>query len=439
MSISQIPAYNLKVVLKETAIAADTLRAWERRYGLPMPQRTPGGHRLYSARDIQTIKWLMARQAEGLSISRAVDLWREIEAESRDPLGGFIVGEPAPGLVAPSAGASLPSLRDRWLRACKSFNEAAAEEVISQALSYYSVESVVIEVLQQGLRELGEYWYRGEITVQQEHFASALAARRIDALIAATPQPTRPQLVLTACPPEEWHTFSLLVLSLLIRRRGFHVVYLGANVPDDQLYETIRDIRPDMVLLATQHLTGAAALRSTASGLAEKGVQVAYGGRVFNITPALQERIPAHFLGQSLEASLDSIERLVSFPQPVPSVIEASVRVSRTAASYRENRALIEASLMDDFKARHLPLTYLEISNRFFGDGILAALDLGDLAFMEPEMFWLKALLIQKDVAPDLLEPYLGAYAAVMRRLTTADLSLITDWIETYLRNPLSN
>ena len=72
---STTPAFNLKVVLKETGLGADTLRAWERRYGLPAPNRSAGGHRLYSQRDIETIKWLMKRQAEGLSISRAVDMW----------------------------------------------------------------------------------------------------------------------------------------------------------------------------------------------------------------------------------------------------------------------------------------------------------------------------------------------------------------------------
>jgi MerR family transcriptional regulator, light-induced transcriptional regulator len=437
VSLSQTPAYNLKVVLKETGIAADTLRAWERRYGLPRPNRTPGGHRLYSARDIETIRWLIARQGEGLSISHAVDLWREIEGQSRDPLNGMA----QPGSVAgvSSADASLASLRERWLEACKSFNETIAEEVIAQALSYYPAESVVIDVLQHGLRELGESWYQGDISVQQEHFASALAMRRIDALIAATPQPTRPQLILAACPPEEWHTFSLLVLSLLVRRRGFHVVYLGANVPNDRLYETIRGIRPDLVLLATQHLTGAAALRGTATVLAEKGVQVAYGGRVFNTTPALREYIPGHFLGESLEASLDSIERLVSFPQPNPVVVEVSAQVSQTETEFREKRGVIEAVLMDEFKSRHLPMEYLETANRFFGNGILAALELGDITFLEPEMMWLQALLIQKDVTPDLLEPYLVSYTGVIRRVVETGLPMITEWVNKYRQNQSGN
>ncbi len=86
--VSTTPAFNLKVVLKETGLTADTLRAWERRYGLPVPQRTAGGHRLYSQRDIETIKWLMKRQTEGLSISRAVDMWKEQLASGVDPLAG---------------------------------------------------------------------------------------------------------------------------------------------------------------------------------------------------------------------------------------------------------------------------------------------------------------------------------------------------------------
>ena len=64
----------------------DTLRAWERRYGLPQPERTSGGHRLYSQRDVDTVKWLLARQREGMRIRGAVALWRGLQAEGRDPL-----------------------------------------------------------------------------------------------------------------------------------------------------------------------------------------------------------------------------------------------------------------------------------------------------------------------------------------------------------------
>ena len=80
------PRYNINLVVRETGIKADTLRAWERRYKLPQPARSAGGHRLFSDYDIEMIKWLLARQAEGLRINLAVELWRELEANGEDPL-----------------------------------------------------------------------------------------------------------------------------------------------------------------------------------------------------------------------------------------------------------------------------------------------------------------------------------------------------------------
>ena len=53
------PIYNLKAVMQEVGLSAATLRAWELRYGVPKPQRTAGGHRLYSRQDIEMLKWLV--------------------------------------------------------------------------------------------------------------------------------------------------------------------------------------------------------------------------------------------------------------------------------------------------------------------------------------------------------------------------------------------
>ena len=56
------PVYNLKAVVKETGLNPATLRAWERRYGMPQPQRTEGGHSQYCQHDIDTLQWMIARQ-----------------------------------------------------------------------------------------------------------------------------------------------------------------------------------------------------------------------------------------------------------------------------------------------------------------------------------------------------------------------------------------
>src|SRR5512147_124052 len=138
---STTPAYNLKVVLKETGLAADTLRAWERRYGLPTPNRTAGGHRLYSQRDIETIKWLMKRQVDGLSISRAVDMWNEQLASGTDPLAASAQQSALSSMALPvqyqAADTTLDTLRGRWIESCLEYSESAAEQTLNQAFSMF--------------------------------------------------------------------------------------------------------------------------------------------------------------------------------------------------------------------------------------------------------------------------------------------------------------
>src|SRR5690606_24470005 len=103
------------------------------------------------------------------------------------------------------------------------------------------------------------------ISVQQEHFASALAVRRLNALLTAAAPPTRPGRILAALPPDEMHAFILLMLALLLRRRGFDVVYLGTNVPFARFSETFALINPRLLLSAAQTLTSAASLQALAA------------------------------------------------------------------------------------------------------------------------------------------------------------------------------
>ena len=158
--INKAPTYNLKVVIRETGIKPDTLRAWERRYGLPEPARSAGGHRLYSQYDTETIKWLMVRQEEGLRINRAVKLWRSIEESGQDPLEAM-PPEATPAQLPPAemyTGSTIDKMRDGWLAACLGFNELAAEQILAQAFARYPLETVCVEVLQKGLSQIGEHW-----------------------------------------------------------------------------------------------------------------------------------------------------------------------------------------------------------------------------------------------------------------------------------------
>jgi DNA-binding transcriptional MerR regulator len=138
------PTFNLKVVLRETGIKPDTLRAWERRYGLPEPQRTSGGHRLYSQRDIDIIKWLIARQDEGLSISKAVKLWRSLKEEGNDPLYMAAYQTADTPALTTTTSSNFSEIRQNWIQACLRFDEPSAERILTQAFAIYPVAMVCI-------------------------------------------------------------------------------------------------------------------------------------------------------------------------------------------------------------------------------------------------------------------------------------------------------
>jgi DNA-binding transcriptional MerR regulator len=432
MTLSKNPAFNLKVVLQETNIAADTLRAWERRYGLPMPQRTAGGHRLYSQYDIETIKWLLARQSEGLSISRAVDLWNEHHASGADPLAGFspstFTAVQATPAIYISPDTNLDSLRAQWIEACMKFSEANSEQVLNQAFSMFPVESVCMEILQKGMVEIGSLWYENGASVQQEHFASGLAMRRLDSLLSASPAPTRNQTVLIGCPPHEWHTFTTLLLSLLLRRRGLNVIYLGANVPAEQFEETVKSVNAKLVILVAQTLVTAAALQITTQALANLRTPIGYGGRIFNLQPNLASHIPGYYLGDSLTSSLETVEKLLQAKIKPNQITAISQEYIAAHQAFISKRVHIESTIKETIP----PAAQSEGLNtgiQFLGDNIAAALQLGDMALVTDEMEWLKTLLQSHERPPEELEYFMKTYSQAVDKHINGQGAPIKVWL----------
>lgn len=434
MSLSKNPAYNLKAVLQETNIAADTLRAWERRYGLPMPQRTTGGHRHYSQYDIETIKWLLARQAEGLSISRAVDSWNEIIASSVDPLAGFApstfsAAQTTPAIyIAP--GTNLDSLRAQWIAACMLFSESNSEQVLNQAFSMFPVESVCMEILQKGMAEIGNLWYENKSSVQQEHFASGLAMRRLDSLLSASPAPSRNQTVIVGCAPNEWHTFTALLLSLLLRRRGLNVIYLGANVPTDYFEETVSTIKGNLVVLIAQTLTSAAALQLAAFIFAKQHLPVSFGGRIFNMRPDLVDTIPGHFLGSSVDSSLEEIEKLLKGKVKAYNLKTASQEYRAAHQAFISNRTHIESTITELAQPFSINPIGLNIGIQFLGDSISAALQLGDMEHVNDEMEWVKILIKSHERPPEELAYFMEIYSQAVDKHINNQGEPIRAWLK---------
>ncbi|MCX6078348.1 MAG: MerR family transcriptional regulator [Chloroflexi bacterium] len=442
MTLSLNSVYNLKVVLLETGIKPDVLRAWERRYGLPMPERTAGGHRIYSEHDIAIIKWLMLRQGEGLNISRAVEIWKENMASGNDLL--TVVPQSVGGSGLPFRQVAFPTmpvlltgideLRIAWLSACLNFDESAAEQALNHAFALYPVELVCMAVLQRGVAEIGSLWHLNRASVQQEHFASALAMRRLDVLLMASPAPTRHENIIVGCPAHEWHSFTPLLMALFIRRRGYNVIYLGANVPASYFSETIEAVHASLVVLVAQQLSTAASLQYSAALISEHGSQVAFGGRIFGLHPDLINRIAGHYLGNQLDGAIDVIDDLLTAKLVSPNPVLPSGEYIIAVKAFIAQRAMIEASLDRRMSAKGSGgANYFLDVHKYMGDNIIAALDLGSMTYLDGELDWLKVLLDGQHLPGNLLVDYLEMYSEVLDQHLAGQVYPVSEWIKLQL------
>ncbi len=301
VSLSAAPIFNTKAVAIETSVAPDTFRAWERRYGVPRPQRTQGGHRLYSERDIAIIRWLRDRTGEGMNISHAVLL-----------LSNVIDDEPL--LPEATSNRSYEQMVSELTKALINFDSATAERIMSEAFSIHQFEKVLLELIQPTMVEIGALWHNGEINVACEHYATEFIRRKLSSLINIFESVAMHETIVLACAPTELHDIGILYASLFLLRRGYRVVYLGARVPKTDLLEVIAQVKPDLVLLSATTIDNIVSLIDVAHAVTTQHPEVkfGYGGRIFNVNPELRANMPGHFLGHDSRELVEQVSNVLA-------------------------------------------------------------------------------------------------------------------------------
>ncbi len=302
-----VPEYNTRAVEKLTGIPADTFRAWERRHGLPAPARTAGNHRLYSERDIAIVRWLKEMTEKGVAISRAVSMAR------RRLDSGVIADEPG---ITPSAanGTGMLHLQACLTDAFRRFDLQYANQVTEEALAIYGVDRVCLEIAQPTLVELGHMWERGEICVAVEHFGTSFLMRKLSALFNASQPELGEPTVITSGVAGEMHEVGLLIVSLALSRAGFRVIYLGANLPGNELVEAATSVVPDAIVLSAPSAGSVETLRDTiatvrASLIGDRAPLIGYGGSVFEESSELRDTVDATYLGKDAGSARETLQQ----------------------------------------------------------------------------------------------------------------------------------
>jgi len=228
-------------VARLTGLSEHVLRAWERRHGAITPRRSPGGTRRYSANDVSRLRLLSAAVDAGESI-------RDLAGLSNAELAARAARAPASDVAR----------LDELFAALAKLDIPALERQLGLQLAALGVRPFLETIAVPFLREVGARWQRDELRPSDEHAASAVMRGVLSRAQRAVGGPGAACLAL-ATPAGELHELGILMAALCAQERGVRVLYLGPDLPADEIAAAALRARVQAVGLGIVSLDPAAA------------------------------------------------------------------------------------------------------------------------------------------------------------------------------------
>ncbi|PBQ30993.1 MerR family transcriptional regulator [Sphingobacteriaceae bacterium] len=231
-------SYRIAELEQLTGIKAHTIRIWEKRYNLITPDRTSTNYRRYDDEQLKKLLNVSTLLSLGHKISH-ISLLNEKEmfrlvTESQEQGTDSIICD---GFI------------NNLLAAMLKYDEAAFEKTYSASVTRFGLFDAMINVFYPLLTKIGYLWTTNEVNPAQEHFASCLIKRK---LMAATdglpPAGKKSKKFLLSLLPTESHDISLLFANYIIRAKGHETVYLGQDVPFENIFSTLEETKPQFFL-----------------------------------------------------------------------------------------------------------------------------------------------------------------------------------------------
>lgn len=238
-----------------TGVPTGTLRKWEQRYGVVVPQRSAGNYRLYDDDAVRRLSVMRSLVDAGWSAQEAAR---------------HVVEDPATAEAQlPRREATSTDARVEELVACAvDFDVPRLERLLAGAFADPYLARVVDDWLMPALGGLGRAWQRGEVSVAGEHFVTAAVHRRLGLLFQSLPPaPAASPRVVVGLARGSRHEMGVLAFATVLRSRGVAVTYLGADLPLEAWLGAVGLIEPVAVVLGVPSLEDLPAVREAAEAL----------------------------------------------------------------------------------------------------------------------------------------------------------------------------
>jgi methanogenic corrinoid protein MtbC1 len=282
-SVTSGIALSIAAVERDTGLAKDTLRVWERRYGFPSPGRDAFGERSYPIEQVDKLRVIRRLMDGGHRPGRIISL-------SLEELHALA----AQSMEAPRSASDLRVDRDdlqRFIELTKAHDVDGLRSALSQATVRMGVDRFVVEVAAPLNRMVGEAWARGYFEVFEEHLYTESMQIVLRNAISTIPRTgNRPRVLLTTFPNES-HGLGLLMVEAILSLEGCGCLSLGVQTPVWDIVLAATAHNADIVTLS---FTASLGVNAVADGLAEvraklpRATELWAGGQ----SPALARRAP---------------------------------------------------------------------------------------------------------------------------------------------------
>jgi len=252
--------YSIQDLEELSGVKAHTIRIWEKRYNLLVPERTATNIRLYSDNDLRKL----------LNVSTLINLGLKISKISE--LSELEIGEKIEEHLLPEKTDKQTELFiNNLISAGITFDTFRFDSTFSSAILRFGLRDTYTKVLLPVLIRIGLMWGKNQIVPAQEHLISNLIKQKLFAGIDGLPLNTSPKKkYLLFLPPNENHEIGLLLSYYLLKQAGHRVYYLGANVPINNLNIAVKSANPDFIVFFAVRSWGAKQLQDVVDEILQK-------------------------------------------------------------------------------------------------------------------------------------------------------------------------
>ncbi|MFC0268975.1 MerR family transcriptional regulator [Kushneria aurantia] len=284
------PLYPIREVSRLTGVNSVTLRAWERRYGLIQPRRTPKGHRLYAREDIERVERILQWLNRGVPVSQVGELLDQSTSQA--------ASDAAEQTAHPEGATSAPdhdwqAQRNEAIRAVGEFNTDRLENLFTRSMGLYPVNTAIARLWQPVVEALEQQWSTQPSPTAQRCFLESFLRTRLGLRLYHGNHENREPVIVMSYLPGGCSALWQLLLAFTVSSAGFYLTLLDGPVPLDELIEAAECKKANCIVLSGAAGADLDALRQQFSAAGEStSIAIHMGGSIIRQLSSDESGLP---------------------------------------------------------------------------------------------------------------------------------------------------